>query len=205
MAVEIEDAERRFDLWLIDVARNVASRVTTDPANDREPVWSPDGQELVFSSDAQGDENLLRKRVQGSEAAAPLPGGVGTMPGERDIPESWSRAGNTLLYMTLGKERTFWSLPMDGVGKPEPVLAGQFDLDEPHVSPDGRWLAYISTESGRFEVYVEPFRRRGEKLRVSDNGGGQPRWRGDGKELFYLSLDRSIVAVSVRDGAGGSS
>jgi Tol biopolymer transport system component len=203
VAVEVEDAEGRFDIWLIDVARNVASRLTTDTADEREPTWSPDGRELVFSSDANGDQNLMHKELQGSEPAAPLPGGIGTTPGERDIPEHWSRAGNTLLYLTLGKERTFWALPMDGKGKPERLLAGQFNLDEPHLSPDGHWLAYVSTESGRFEVYVEPFRRRGERLRVSNNGGGQPRWRGDGKELFYLSLDGGIVSVSVQSGAAG--
>jgi Tol biopolymer transport system component len=81
--------------------------------------------------------------------------------------------------------------------------AGQFGIDEPHLSPDGRWLAFISTESGRFEVYVEPFRRNGERLRVSTNGGGQPRWKRDGKELFYLSAERSIVAVTVRETAAG--
>jgi dipeptidyl aminopeptidase/acylaminoacyl peptidase len=88
---------------------------------------------------------------------------------------------------------------MDGQQKPEQLLAGQFNLDEPHVSPDGRWLAYISTDSGRFEVYVAPFRRTGERLRVSDNGGGQPRWRGDGKELLYLTTGGAIASVSVRD------
>jgi Tol biopolymer transport system component len=76
-------------------------------------------------------------------------------------------------------------------------------VDQPHVSPDGRWLAYISTESGRFEVYVQPFRRRGERVRVSANGGGQPRWRGDGKELFYVGLDGSLMAVDVHSGATG--
>ena len=203
VAAEIQDPKTGVDLWLIDVARDVASRLTTDAANEREPVWSPDGRELLFTSDSGGDENILHKALQGSEPAAPLPGGVGATPGERDLPENWSRAGNTLLYMTLGKDRTFWAFPMDGKGKPERLLSGQFSIDEPHVSPDGRWLAYISTESGQFELYVEPFRRRGEKLRVSTSGGGQPRWRGDGRELFYLSPDGGIVSVSVREGASG--
>ncbi|RPI18030.1 MAG: hypothetical protein EHM61_28985 [Acidobacteria bacterium] len=82
-------------------------------------------------------------------------------------------------------------------------MKNRFGLDEPQVSPDGRWLAYMSTESGRYEVYVEPFRRRGESVRVSTSGGGQPKWRGDGKELFYLSLDRAMMAVNVREGATG--
>jgi len=78
-----------------------------------------------------------------------------------------------------------------------------FAVDKPSVSPDGRWLAYISQESGRYEVYVQPFRRRGERVRVSASGGGQPRWRGDGKELFYLSLEGALMAVSVRDRSAG--
>ena len=199
VAVEVEDAERRFDIWLIDVARGVSSRLTTDPASEREPVWSPDGSRLAFTTISGGEENILVKELSDSGQPFPLPGGAGATAGERDIPEDWSRAGDTLFYMTLGGERTFWALPMDGKGKPERLMAGQFALDEPHLSPDGRWLAYISTQSGRFEVYVEPFRRRGERLRVSVDGGGQPRWRGDGKELFFLSLNGGIASVSVRD------
>jgi Tol biopolymer transport system component len=199
VAVEVQDAEGRYDIWLIDVARGISSRLTTDPADEREPVWSPDGSRLAFTTNAGGDENILVKELSGSQPASPLPGGVGAAAGERDIPENWSRAGNTLLYLTLGNERTFWALAMDGKGKPENLMAGQFNLDEPHVSPDGRWLAFVSTQSGGFEVYVQPFRRRGEQLRVSDSGGGQPRWRGDGKELFYLSVNGGIASVSVRD------
>ncbi len=198
VAVEILGSGGQYDIWLIDVARGVSSRVTTDPANNREPVWSPDGSRLAFTTGQSSTENIVVKELSGSEPPAPLPDNVGSTPGERDIPESWTRAG-ALLYMTVGPTRTFWTFPMDGKGKAERLLSGQFNLDEPHVSPDGRWLAYVSTESGRFEVYVEPFMRRGEKLRVSDNGGGQPRWRGDGKELFYLTLAGAIASVRVRD------
>jgi Tol biopolymer transport system component len=158
---------------------------------------------LVFSSDASGDQNLVRKRLQESAPAGPLPGGSGASSSEADVAESWSRGGNTLLYVTLGEERTVWALPMDGAGPAEPLLKGRFAVDEPKLSPDGRWLAYISTESGRFEVYLEPFRRRGERVRVSSDGGGQPRWRGDAKELFYLSLDGRLMVVNVREGPTG--
>src|SRR6185503_4479546 len=85
----------------------------------------------------------------------------------------------------------------------EVLSKDQFASDEHHVSPDGRWLAYISQESGHFEVYVEPFRRPGEKVRVSPNGGGQPRWRADGKEIFYLTPDGRLMAASVREAATG--
>jgi serine/threonine protein kinase/Tol biopolymer transport system component len=200
VVAELAGANGQFDLWMIDVARGVPSRLTTDPANDRDPVWSPDSQEIVYSSDASGDQNLLRKELQGSEPAAPLPGGIGQTPGERDIAKDWLPEENTLLYLTLGPERTLWKVSLDGQGQPEALVKG-FNVDQPHVSPDGHWLAYISQESGGWEVYVEPFGRRGERVRVSTGGGGQPRWRGDGKELFYLSLDRALMSVNVRAGA----
>jgi Tol biopolymer transport system component len=204
VAVEISDDEGRFDLWVIDVARGVANRLTTDSGNERDPVWSPDSQELVYSrNNGDADDDLVRRSLQGAEPAAPLPGGAGQTPGERDIAENWSREGNTLIFMTLGQERTLSALPMDGDGPSEPWMKDRFAVDEPQVSPDGQWLTYISRESGRYEVYVEPFRRRGETVRVSASGGGQPRWRGDGKELFYLSLDGALMAVGVGAGATG--
>ena len=204
VAVEVTDAEGRWDLWVLDVARGVASRLTTGSADERDPVWSPDSQSLLFSSTESGDQNLLRKDLQGSEPAAPLSGGIGQTPGERDIAKEWLREGNTVLYKTVdaATESTMWALSLDGDGPPESLAKG-FGADQPHVSPDGRWLAYITTESGRYEVYIEPFRRRGEKVRVSTGGGGQPRWRGDGKELFYLSLDGSLMAVDVEEGPTG--
>ncbi|MCG6920484.1 MAG: hypothetical protein LJF15_05270, partial [Acidobacteria bacterium] len=196
VAAEIADAKGRFDLWVIDVVRGVRSRLTSDSANDRDPVWSPDSQQIVYTS-WSGDQNLVRKGLQGSEPPTPLPGGIGQTPLDEDIAKDWSREGNTLLYLTIGAERTLWRTSLDGNGSPEPLVKG-FAVDQPHVSPDGRWLAFISQESGRFEVYVEPFGRDGERVRASAGGGGQPRWRGDGKELFYLSLDGALMAVSVR-------
>jgi Tol biopolymer transport system component len=204
LAVEVPDAEGRYDLWVMDVARGVASRLTTDPENERDPVWSPDGEALVFSSDAGGDQDLVLKRLQDPGPAAPLPEAVGQTPGERDIAESWSREGDTLLFVTIGQERTLWTLPMEGGAPPEPLKQNRFAIDEPQVSADGRWIAYISQESGRYEVYVAPFGRRGETVRVSTGGGGQPKWRGDGKELFYLSPDGALMAVDVRGGENGA-
>ena len=201
VAAEIADADGHYDLWIFDVTRGVASRLTTDPADERDPVWSPDGKEIVFSSDASGDQNLLRTSLLGSQSPAPLPGGAGQTPGKRDIAESWIREGNTLVYMVQGNdgERTLNALSLEGKGPTEVLSTDHFASDAHHVSPDGRWLTYISQESGRFEVYVEPFRGRGEKVRVSPNGGGQPRWRGDGKEIFYLSPDGRLMAASVRE------
>jgi Tol biopolymer transport system component len=196
VVAEVADANNQYDLWLIDVARGVSTRLTTDPMNDRDPVWSPDGKEIVYTSSVGGDENLVRKRLEGSAPGEPLSGGVGRTAVDRDIAKDWIGEGNTLLYLTIGPERTLWARSLDGSGPSLPLMKG-FMIDRPDVSPDGRWLAYISRESGRQEVYVTPFRRRGERVRVSTEGGGQPRWRGDGKELFYLTPDGALKAVDV--------
>jgi Tol biopolymer transport system component len=208
VVAEIAGDDRHYDLWVIDVARGVASRLTTDPADDRDPVWSPDSQEVVYSNDASGDQDMLRKGLAASDPATPLPNGIGKTPGVRDIAKSWTRAGNTLLYITISGsgvtagEHAVWAVSLDGSAQPQPLNKG-FAVDHPELSPDGRWLAYISNDSGRFEVYLEPFQRKGARVRVSSNGGGQPKWRGDGKELFYLSLDGGLLAVDVRDEAKG--
>ena len=119
---------------------------------------------------------------------------------DEDIPESWSSDGETLLFIrqtTSFDEKTVWALPLSGDGEAEPVLTA-FLLDEPQLSPDSRWLAYVSNESGRDEVYMEPFRREGDRVRISVAGGGQPKWRGDGKELFFTTPDNQLVAVQVQ-------
>ncbi len=192
----------QYDLWVIDVARAVLTRLTNDRGDDRDPIWSPDSREIVYSTNASGDQDLVRKALNGGEPPAPLPGGFGRTPKVRDIAKEWFREGNTLVYLTIGDERTLWELPLDAGGPPR-VLEKGVGIDLPRVSPDGHWLAFISDESGRTEVYVQPFHRSGERQRVSVNGGGQPRWRGDGKELFFLSPDASLMSVAVRSGASG--
>jgi Tol biopolymer transport system component len=198
VAVEISDGDGRFDLWVMDVARGIASRVTSNPGDERDPVWSPDGQELIFDT-AGGGGDLIRIELTGDKSASPLLEGS-----RRHIAEFWMRDGESLLFVTDAEgRRTLSALSLDGDEPAELLIESEFGLDEPQVSPDGRWLAYISTESGRFDVYVEPFRRRGERVRVSANGGGQPKWRGDGKELFYLTLGGALMAVDVREGTTG--
>jgi eukaryotic-like serine/threonine-protein kinase len=193
------------DIWVIDVDRGMRSRATTGPRASWNPVWSPDGRELVFSR-ADRDNlgaSLYRKelRVDATESALREPAG-------RGIAEDWSHDGKTLLYRTRGKENALWALPMEGDGPPELVLKSAFSVGLGQLSSDGRWLVYVSDESGQYEVYVEPFRRPGERVRVSPDGisldrGGRPRWRGDGKELFYLSRDGQLMVVDVREAAAG--
>jgi len=197
VAVQIMAGDGLHNIWVVDVARGVASRVTTGSPGSFGPVWSPDGRELIFGGGRDGG-NLYRKELRAGATASSL-----LETAEREIPEDWSRDGKILLYRTAGEPNAVWALPLDGNGSPELVLKTGSSLREPQMSHDGRWLAYMSDESGRYEVYVEPFRRPGERVRVSPDGGHQPKWRGDGKELFYLSLDGQLLAVDVREGASG--
>ncbi len=197
VALEIPDAEGRYDLWVMDAARGVTSRVTATPGDERDPVWSPDGRSLAFIARRDGAADLRRKGLRASEPETVL-----TDSPDEDIPESWSRDGQTLVFVrrTDKDVKSVWALLLKGDGKAESVMGTEFRVDEPQLSPDGRWLAYVSSESGREEVYVEPFRRDGDRVRASVDGGGQPKWRGDGKELFFTAANSRLQAVEVRTG-----
>jgi dipeptidyl aminopeptidase/acylaminoacyl peptidase len=116
--------------------------------------------------------------------------------GASDVPSDWSPDGQFLLYSTGDKD--IWALPMWGDRKPFPVVQAPFDELNGQFSPDGRWIAYQSNESGRFEIYVQRFPGPGPKTPVSSGGGDQVRWRKDGKELFYLAPDNGLMAVPIR-------
>ena len=197
VALEIPDAEGRYDLWVMDVARGVTSRVTATPGDERDPVWSPDGRSLVFIARRDGAADLRRKGLRASEPETVL-----TDSPDEDIPESWSRDGQTLLFVRRTAEdvKSVWALPLKGEGKPEPVLGEGFRVDESHLSPDGRWLAYVSHESGQNEVYVEPFRREGDRVRVV--GGGRRPAEVASRRQGAL-LHRREQPPAGRRGAGG--
>jgi len=116
-------------------------------------------------------------------------------------PEDWSTDGRFIVYVSPIGGRGIWILPLSNDRKPFVFLEDPFMKDEPHFSPDGRWLAYYSNESGQAEVYVQPFPGPGERVRASTDGGSQPRWRKDGSELFYLALDGRLMAVAIKDGS----
>jgi len=188
---------------VIDTARGVSRRLTSGPEIETNPVWSSDGQELAFSRETDDGWGLFRMGLQRGTSAAPLL----ESPGNHFL-EDWSRDGDTLLFAELesspATESSLWELPLGGEG-PRELIGRETGLwvSEARLSPDGRWLAYVSTHSGAPEVYVEPFGRDGETVLVSVDGGGQPKWRGDGRELFYRRLDGPLMAVEVREAAGG--
>jgi serine/threonine protein kinase/WD40 repeat protein len=170
-------------LWLLDLTRNVESRFTFPPLGGAAPVWSPDGSRIVFSS---GNDLYVKNANGGGREEALLKNG------NLKRATDWSRDGRYLLYTENNPKTGFdiWYLPNPlspaNDKKPVPYLRTEFREGRGQFSPDGRWVAYESEESGRREVYVRPFPSGAGKRRISSNGGGHPRWRGDGRELFYL-------------------
>jgi dipeptidyl aminopeptidase/acylaminoacyl peptidase len=182
------------DIWLIEVGRGVASRFTFDADLDGFPLWSPDGRRVVFASTRKGVADLFEKPTSGTGDEQPL-----LVTSERKIPQTWSSDGRFLLY-ALQHAKTgadLWALPLVGEHSPFPVVQTPFDEGAGQISPDGKWVAYESNESGRVDIYVRPFPGPGDHWQVSTAGGNQPRWRPNGKELFYVAPDSHLMAVPI--------
>ena len=194
----LDERSGTYDLWLHDLALDRDSRLTFDPGNEMYPVWSRDGKSILFSSDRTGRFSLYRKAANGSEK--------GELLYQRDgvtVPTDVS--GTALVLFTNTAVQTgndVWSLSLAGGRRADPLLRGTFSESHARLSPDGRWLAYESDESGLAQVYVQPFPRAGGKWQVSAQGGSRPLWSREGKELFYLSADGTVMALEVRGGAG---
>jgi serine/threonine-protein kinase len=181
-----------FDIWVYDIERGVPTRLTFDDAADTEQVWSPDGRFVVFSSGRKGADNLYRKRADGSGDEEQLTTG--------DSPKwatSWSSDGRSIAHVAMSPSGNFDIAVLSPDAHTDtPLLNSSFREADGAISPDGRWLAYSSNESGRLEVYVRPFPSGGGRWQVSDAGGGSPRWARSGKELFYRT-DDAVMVVSI--------
>jgi serine/threonine protein kinase len=190
----LDPTKRTRDVWLIDLARGVRTRFTFDPGEERTAIWSPTGDRVIFNAQRKTVEReLYVKASNGSGTETPL-----LADGLSKDPMSWSPDGRVLLYRVSTKGRSdIWVQPLGTDAKPYAFLEGPHDENFGRFSPDGRWVAYMSDESGQPEVYVMPFSGAGGKWQVSAAGGSYPRWRGDGRELFFLSADGKMMSVSV--------
>jgi dipeptidyl aminopeptidase/acylaminoacyl peptidase len=196
---------RRFIIDVTDVGKSnsyiqlfdedAGSTVTFGEWNDTQVVWSPDGSRIAYSSDRNGPFDIFVKDAVGGGAEKPL-----VESPNWKYPESWSKDGRWLLYREVDPRTKgdLWLLPMTGSGeKAVPYLTTPADEREPGFSPDGRFVAYVSDESGEAQVYVQPNPPTGAKWRISRTGGMWPRWRADGRELYYVQPDCRLMAVEV--------
>jgi serine/threonine protein kinase/Tol biopolymer transport system component len=180
------------DLWFMDIKTGVLSRQTHDPAWDSDPAWSPDEQTLAFGSSRSGRRSVYRKDLR-TGAEEPLSDFAGQV-----TVDDWTRDGRFVIVREMNGGRIY-AVPISGDPKPR-LLVDTLVADQSHVSPDGRWIAFNSPESGAVEVYVAHFPDFSRKRQISNGGGRQPLWRRDSRELFFLSPDGKLMAVTIAPG-----
>ena len=186
------------DIWTVDLSHGSPSRLTFDPSVDGSPIWSPDGRQIAFNTNHKGVFDLYVKPSSGNGTEQPLFESSHTK-----IVTDWSSDGRHLLYadIDLSSGYDLWALPLsDNSGSRKPIVVANtpFEEREGQFSPDSHWIAYRSNESGQFEIYVQAFPNATGKWRISTAGGISPRWRRDGNELFFVSLDGKLMSVSVQ-------
>jgi len=190
LAVAIQ--ETNSDVWVYDLSRDTLSRLTFGGLS-RWPLWTPDGKRLAFQSSSAGPANLFWMPADGSGAVERL-----TTSEHLHTPHCWSPDGRVLSFTEVHPDtgRDIWLLPVEGERKPYPFLQTPSNESAPRFSQDGRWLAYVSDETGRFEVYVQSFPGPGGKWQISTEGGSEPVWNPNGRELFYRNGDK-VMAVDI--------
>ncbi len=198
VAVAIAPDQSTRNIWVFDVDHGSETRLTFDKLHNWTPVWSHDGTKLAFSTNPKGQFHIYQKFADGTGSERPLLEDEAT-----EYVDSWSADGKYIAY-SRGDQKDkpgwdIWVLPLFGDGKPFPLLQSAANEEEPSFSPDGKWLAYESDDSGTWEVYIVPFPQADGKWQVSIGGGRQPRWRQDGKELFYLATGNQLMAASIQE------
>ncbi|MEQ1910256.1 MAG: hypothetical protein ABMA15_15625 [Vicinamibacterales bacterium] len=186
------------DIWLFDVARGLPSRVTFDPSTDFYPAWMPDGVRVAFATTrvptSQGANVIFQKSINGAGLEEPLDASSPV----RGFPDDVSSDGHVMLVRNLtSRGYDIYTLDLQPTAKPLEFLSTPFNEVQARFSPDRRWVAYASDESGRFEVYVRAFPSGTERIPVSVKGGMQPEWRRDGRELFFLAPGGEMMAVPI--------
>jgi Tol biopolymer transport system component len=190
---------RSGDIWMLDTTRSGRVRLTSNPENDSFPVWSADGESIAFQSYQKGVAGEIYRK----SASALGPEELVLSTADVTHPMDWSPDGRFLLYRTQPQgsntsQWNLWAVPVDGSSNPFPVVQTDFDERDGQFSPDGKWVAFESNETGRYEIYLQPFPGPGPKISVSVSGGAQVRWRRDGRELFYIALDGQLMSVPIQ-------
>jgi Tol biopolymer transport system component len=185
------------DIWLLDLERGSLRKFTTDPFIEIHPLWSPDGKRIVFNSNRTGSYQLVESSLRTAGEKVILP--------RQSQPTSWSPDGRFLLFQhrSLTSSSDISVLPY-GTDQPYPIINTTADERDAQFSQDGKWIAYSSVASSRTEIYVSPFPGPGPPVPISLDGGAQPRWRPDGKELFFIALDGNLMTVPISYPTGGS-
>jgi serine/threonine protein kinase len=191
-----------MDIWSYETQRRTWDRITFESGDDIYPLWSRDGSRIVFGSNRKGGiMNLYRKLL----SAAPGSEERLLSTSQPKFPMDWSPDGRFLLYDSIDPKRgvDVWALPLEGDRKPFEVVQTDFNERLAQFSPDGKWIAYQSDKTGRFEIYLQPFPGSGGDSPVSTDGGAQVRWNPDGRELFYIAADDRLMAVPIRFASDG--
>ena len=195
VAVAVTDRARATrDIWIYDAKTGSRTQFTSEATDENWLVWSADGRRVVVNSFGQNHLDLFEAPSTGAG-----PHTVLLTDADGKWPVSWSRDGKFVLYVTNSRTTSndIWVLPFGGNRKPYPFLQSEASENWATFSPDGKWVAFSSTESGQVEVYVSAFPSTGRKWRVSADGGSQARWRRDGLEIVYLAPDRTLMAAAV--------
>ena len=182
VAVEIFSSGSSKDVWIYNLERGTRTRLTTSDSTDQDPLWTPDGSTIVFASNRSGTSNLYQKASDGSGEVEPFPASESNTEAH-----SFSPDGKVLAYYQRAdqEDRDIWTLSVEDEPEPRPFLETPFNERSPAFSPDGRFIAYASDESGRDEIYVQPYPGPVGRTVVSRGGGREPVWSRDGRELFY--------------------
>jgi dipeptidyl aminopeptidase/acylaminoacyl peptidase len=192
------------DLWTIaNAPYGALQRFTSNPSVDANPVWSPDGQQIAFQSSRKGGGfyDLYRRSIGGGSDETVL-----LESADNKTMNDWSLDNRYLLFVLQGREqvpRDLWAMPVGGDGKAFPVATTPYDETNGRFSPDSRWVAYQSNAAGSVDVYVRPFPGPGRERRISVGGGSEPKWRGDGRELYYIGPGSQLMAAPIRLPAAG--